>query len=222
MDFKSDYERLYQHWLKEFQQVELTKLNQKLFDKYNNLLNSIDNHQENETDNIRFQVYKSYKKNLNYLSEDLLKMRELKIINTALALKEINIGNVIEAEKLLYQNLVSSIKGYKKVKAISIFEGGEELKTEEVIESKVEIEQEVTQSELSVKEKESIISEIVNEQKTEQADFILLRFKKKTPPLVGIDLINYGPFEEEDIAYIPSQNANILVLEKFAEKIEIP
>ena len=139
MDFKSDYESLYQHWLKEFQQVELTKLNKKLFDKYNNLLNSIDNHQENETDNIRFQVFKSYKKNLNYLSEDLLRMRELKIINTALALKEINIDNVIEAEKLLYQNLVSSIKGYKKVKAISIFEGGEELKTEEVIESKVEI-----------------------------------------------------------------------------------
>jgi len=222
MDFKSDYESLYQHWLKEFQQVELTKLNQKLFDKYNNLLNSIDNHQENETDNIRFQVYKSYKKNLNYLSEDLLRMRELKIINTALALKEINIGNVIEAEKLLYQNLVSSIKGYKKVKAISTFEGGEELKTEEVIESKVEIEPKITQSELSIKEKESIIFEIVNEQKTEQVDFILLRFIKKTPPLVGIDLINYGPFEEEDIAYIPSQNANILVLEKFAEKIEIP
>jgi len=222
MDLKKDYESLYQHWLKEFQQVELTKLNQKLFDKYNNLLNSIDDHQENGTDNIKFQVYKSYKKNLNYLSEDLLKMRELKIINTALALKEINIGNVIEAEKLLYQNLVSSIKGYKKVKAISIFEGGEELKTEEVIESKVEIEPEITQSELSIKEKESIISEIVNEQKTEQVDFILLRFIKKTPPLVGIDLINYGPFEEEDIAYVPSQNANILVLEKFAEKIEIP
>ena len=221
MDFKSDYESMYQHWLKEFQQVELTKLNQKLFDKYNNLLNSIDNHQEIETDNIRFQVFKSYKKNLTYLSEDFLRMRELKIINTALALKEINLDNVIEAEKLLYQNLVSSVKGYKKVKAISIFEGGEELKTQEVIESKVEIEPEITQSEL-IKEKESIISEIVNKQKTEQADFILLRFIKKTPPLVGIDLINYGPFEEEDIAYVPSQNGNILVLEKFAEKIEIP
>jgi len=222
MDLKRDYENLYQHWLNEFQQVDLTKLNQKLFDKYSKLLNSIDNHQENGTDNIKFQVFESYKKNINYLYEDLLRMRELKIINTALALKEINIGNVIEAEKLLYQNLVSSIKGYKKVKAISIFEGGEKLKTEEIIESKVEIEPEIAQSELSLKEKESIISEIVNEQKTEQVDFTLLRFIKKTPPLVGIDLINYGPFEEEDIAYIPSQNAVILVLEKFAEKIEIP
>ena len=63
MDLKRDYENLYQHWLIEFQQVDLTKLNQKLFDKYSKLLNSIDNHQENETDNIKFQVFESYKKN---------------------------------------------------------------------------------------------------------------------------------------------------------------
>jgi len=221
MDLKTDYENLYQHWLKEFHQVDLTKLNQKLFDEYNNLLNSIDKHQENETDNIRFQVFESYKKNLNYLSEDLLRMRELKIINIALALKEINLGDVIEAEKLLYQNLVSSIKGYKKVKAISIFEGGEELTTEGDIESEIELEPEIAQSELSIKVKESVISEMVNGQKKEQVDFTLLRIIKNTPPLVGIDLINYGPFEENDIAYIPSQNANILVLEKFAEQVEI-
>jgi len=220
MNIKIEYEDLFQHWLKEYQQVELTKLNQKLFDKYNTLLNSLNKHQENETDSIRFELFETYKKNINYLCEDLLKMRELKIINSALGLKEINLDNVIEAEKLLYQNLVSSIKGYKKVKAISTFDGGEKLKTKEIIKSKVEIEPEITQSELS--KEDSIISDIVNEQKAEQVDFILLRFLKKTPPLVGIDLINYGPFEEEDIAYIPSQNANILVLEKFAEIIEIP
>ncbi|MFX1345713.1 MAG: hypothetical protein ACFFBC_10910 [Promethearchaeota archaeon] len=220
MNLEKDYEDLYQHWLKEFQKVELTRLDQKLFDKYNTVLNSLNNHQENETNSIKFELFETYKKNINYLSEDLLKMRELKIINSALALKEINLDNVIEAEKLLFQNLISSIKGYKKVKAISTFSGGEELKIEEQIKFKDELESEVDQSEVSIKE--SIISEITNEQKVEQVEFTLLRFLKKTPPLVGIDLINYGPFEEEDIAYIPSQNANILVLEKFAEKVEIP
>ncbi|MFX0080853.1 MAG: hypothetical protein ACFE94_03780 [Candidatus Hodarchaeota archaeon] len=221
MDLKKEYENLYQHWLKEFQQAELTNLNQKLFEKYGKLLNSVDNHQENESDIIKSQVFETYKKNLNFLYEDLLKMRELKIVNTALALKEIDIDNVIEAEKLLYQNLVSSIKGFNKVKAISKFEGGEQLKIEEIIKPKTDKEPEIIESELSIKEKNSIISEIISDQKEEQVDFTLLRFIKKTPPLVGIDLINYGPFEEEDIAYIPSQNANILVLEKFAEKIEI-
>ena len=56
--------------------------------------------------------------------------------------------------------------------------------------------------------------------KGEEFDYILIRFLKKTPPLVGIDLINYGPFQKEDLAYMPSKNAKILLNEKFAEKIE--
>ena len=69
--------------------------------------------------------------------------------------------------------------------------------------------------------KEPEISEIVAKQDKEEVDFIVLKFIKKTPPLVGIDLINYGPFEEGDLASIPSQNAKILMLEKFAEKVDV-
>ena len=72
-------------------------------------------------------------------------------------------------------------------------------------------------------DKEIILShEVITEEKPkEQIDYTLLRFLKKTPPLVGIDLLNYGPFEKEDIAYIPSQNAKILIFEKFTEKVEL-
>jgi len=34
MDLKKDYDKLYQHWLKEFEQSELTQLTQELFDEY--------------------------------------------------------------------------------------------------------------------------------------------------------------------------------------------
>ncbi|MFX0011673.1 MAG: hypothetical protein ACFE9R_15275, partial [Candidatus Hermodarchaeota archaeon] len=50
--------------------------------------------------------------------------------------------------------------------------------------------------------------------------YTLIRFINKAPPLVGLDLKNYGPFEENDIANIPFQNAIILINEKYAEKIE--
>jgi DNA replication initiation complex subunit (GINS family) len=147
-------------------------------------------------------------------------MRELKIINTALVLKELNLENVLEAEKLLYQNIVSSIKGYRKVKAISIFEGQEVSKPEEQIQIEDDRVPEIDDTEPII-EKESEISETIIIQEREKLDFMLLRFIKKTPPLVGIDLINYGPFEQEDLASIPSQNAKILILEKFAEKVDI-
>jgi DNA replication initiation complex subunit (GINS family) len=220
MDLEKEYAKLYQHWLNEFEQSTLTSLNRKLFDQYTNVLKSVGNHQEDETDIIKFKVFESYKNNITFLYEDLLKMRELKIINSALVLKELDLENVLEAEKLLYQNLVSSIKGYKKVKAISIFEGQDLLEPEELIQIEDDTVPEIEESG-PIKEEKSEVYETIIKQDKEELDFMLLRFLKNTPPLVGIDLINYGPFEEEDLASMPSQNAKILILEKFAEKVDI-
>ena len=221
IDLKKDYEKLYQHWLKEFQQTELTVLNQEIFENYKKIINYVNNHHEDPKANLRFQVFQSYKQNLNYLFDDLLKTREIKITNSALALRDIELNNIIEPEKLLYQNLISSIKGYKKVKAFSIFQEDEDLKLDENVNNKLSRTREIEESGRSFKEKESILPEITEEEPKDQIDFSLLRFLKKTPPLVGIDLLNYGPFEKEDIAFIPSQNANILIFEKFAEKVEV-
>lgn len=221
MDLKKGYEKLYQHWIEEFQQIELTVLNQGIFENYKQIINSVNNHHEDSKNHLKFQVFETYKQNLNYLFNDLLKIREIKITNSALALRDIDVNNIIEAEKLLYQNLISSIKGYKKVKAASILQDDEDLKLDETGDSKSSKTRRIEESETPFKEKESIPSEITEEEPKEQIDLILLKFLKKTPPLVGIDLLNYGPFEKEDIAFIPSQNANILISEKFATKIEV-
>ncbi|MFX0028953.1 MAG: hypothetical protein ACFE8B_07075 [Candidatus Hermodarchaeota archaeon] len=221
MDLKKDYEKIYQHWLNEFRQTNLTQLNRDLFDQYTTLLKSIENHKEVESDILKSKMVEIYKSNIRFIYEDLLKIRELKIINSALALKEINTDNVIEAEKLLYQNLISSIKGYRKVKAISIFEGEEGIKPEEITKPAEQVVSETDKLESSISKEEPEISEIIVKQNKEEVDFIILKFLKKTPPLVGIDLINYGPFEVGDLASIPSQNAKILLLEKFAEKVDV-
>ena len=52
-------------------------------------------------------------------------------------------------------------------------------------------------------------------------EYTLIRFNEPSPPLVGIDLINYGPFKTNDVANMPYKNAKILIYEKIAEKIEI-
>ena len=113
MDFQTEYKKLYEHWLMEFQNTDLTEINKENFSEYKKILEYINNYQEEEKNELKDQILKSYKDNINYLFNDFLKIREIKIINSALALKEINFNNVIEAEKLLYENLVSSIKGYK-------------------------------------------------------------------------------------------------------------
>jgi len=74
--------------------------------------------------------------------------------------------------------------------------------------------------EIGLKDEEQSLGEKYKEEI--DYNYTLIRFLKKTPPLVGIDLLNYGPFEKEDIANVPLKNANILLNEKTAEKIEIP
>lgn len=207
MDLQKEYEKLYQHWLNEFQNIDLTAIDQEDFNGYKKILEFINEYQEESKDDLKDQILKSYKDNLNYLFKDLLEIREMKIINSALAIKEINLNNLTEAEKLLYENLVSSIKGYKKLKATSLYEEDEHKFIEE--------------APISREVKTSKIQESIKKADKDKVKYVLVRFLKKTPPLVGVDLVNYGPFEEEDLANLPYKNAKILIIERFAEKIDI-
>ena len=74
---------------------------------------------------------------------------------------------------------------------------------------------------ISKNERSSKILDTIKKADQEKIKYTLVRFLKNTPPLVGVDLINYGPFEEDDIANLPQENAKILIIEDFAEKIEI-
>lgn len=221
MDLEKEYEKLYQHWLKEFQNTDLTELNQKVFNDYKNISDFILDYQDEENDDLKETILDSYKNNLKYLFKDFLKIREIKIINSALALKEINLDNVIEAERLLYKNLVSAIKGYKKVKAISLY-AKDQVAPDKLTEPEVEMKSDVEEVSLSKEQETSKILDSIKRIDQEKIKYTLVRFLKSTPPLVGVDLINYGPFEKEDIANLPQKNAKILIIEKFAENIEIP
>jgi DNA replication initiation complex subunit (GINS family) len=219
MDLNKEYEKLYQHWLKEFQQPELTECSQDTFNEYVKYIQSAIDHNEENINDLKNCLYQTYRDNVKFLFNDFLKIRELKIRNSALALKDINLDNLTEAEKLLYNNLVSSIKGYKKVKKLAIFEGGEIPST--LQEQKQSLELDSLESQPSTIKQAPEINETIVSTKQIKIDYVLVRFLKKTPSLVGIDLRNYGPFEEEDIANLPYKNAKILIFENFAEKIEI-
>ena len=62
--------------------------------------------------------------------------------------------------------------------------------------------------------------ETIESKKVAEYNYTVIRFSNPSPPLVGIDGINYGPFQENDIANIPFKNAKILIYEKLAEEID--
>lgn len=228
MNLKTDYRNLYEHWLKEFEQSELTPLTQENFNSYKKNIDYIVKFELDSRHNVEIQILKSYKYGFKYLFNDLLKIREVKLLNSALVLQEIDYNNVIEAEKLFYQNLVSSIKGFKKLKTLTLYEEDEPIELDNVLEVEeipvhpspeiLPIEKDLESTEVESPQKKS---DEIQPKQVIQYDYILIRFNNPSPPLVGIDGINYGPFQANDIANMPHKNAKILIYEKLAEKIEV-
>ena len=224
MNLKTDYQNLYNHWLKEFEQSEMTPLTQEAYNYYKKTVDYILKYELEGGQSVEFQLLESYKHGFNYLFNDFLKIREIKLINAALILQDIDYNNVIEAEKLFYQNLISAIKGFKKLKTLSLYEEEEPIELEDVLEQEEEAMMQVS----SVKSPVSKVSEdykVVPAPQKElgqksQYNYVLIRFNNPSPPLVGIDGVNYGPFKENDIVNMPNKNAKILIYEKLAEKID--
>jgi len=228
MNLKTDYQNLYQHWIKELEQSELTLLTQENFEYYRKSVDYITKLELEGKQDIENQLLKSYKYGFKYLFNDFLKIREVKILNASLILQEIDYDNVIEAEKLFYQNLISSIKGFKKLKTLVLYEEEEPIELEKVLgDEDVSTETsrvETPTEEVSKSTEIDIVqdtSEYIQSEHIVQYKYTLIRFNKPSPPLVGIDLINYGPFQENDIANMPFKNAKILIYEKIAEIIDI-
>jgi len=228
MDLKKDYDKLYQHWLKEFEQPELTHLTQEIFDNYKKSLSHITQYQIEEKPKVEISLFTSYKKRFTYLFNDFLKIREVKILNSALSLKDIDLNDVIEAEKLFFQNLISTIKGYKKLKKLALYEDQKPIELEEILLDEEKPDNippiEKSAEEYSIETSNNAQLKKVEADQANQKDeynYMLIRFNEPSPPLVGIDLINYGPFQANDITNMPYKNAKILIYEKIAEKIEL-
>lgn len=215
MNFKKEYEDLYNQWITEVEQVNLNDLSEETFMRYKEIKSQINNFNLIDNDPIKLRLIKDYRNNFNYLFDDFLHIRKIKIINSAMALEEIDLNHLIEYEKFFYQNLVGSFKGYNKIKSAYLLEKQqEELTTEEITKPILE------KDPLDFPEKTEPLKSTHLQEETEY-QYTLVRMVKKTPPLVGVDLKTYGPFEKEDVINLPHKNAIILINEKFAEKIEL-
>lgn len=215
MNFKEEYEDLYNHWISELEQVNLTNFSEEMHVKYKKIKSHINSFNLINNDPIKIKIIKEFNNNFNYLFDDFFQIRKIKIINSAMAMEEINTDHLIDPEKVFYQNLVGSFKAYNKMKTGSLFETTQnELISEEI--STLPLEKET----IEVSEKKEPIESTHPQEETEY-HYTLIRMLKKTPPLVGVDLKIYGPFEKEEVIYLPYKNAIILLNEKFAEKIEV-
>jgi DNA replication initiation complex subunit (GINS family) len=69
--------------------------------------------------------------------------------------------------------------------------------------------------------KDTVRGRLSSIKKNSKQKIIVLRFIHEIPALVGADMKTYGPFNPEDIANLPVENAQILIDQGIAVKIDI-
>ena len=49
---------------------------------------------------------------------------------------------------------------------------------------------------------------------------IKVKFFQPLPAIIGTDMVHYGPFNENDVAELPEENASILIVQNVAEEVD--
>ena len=184
------------------------------------------------------RIHEKTLENILYMIKDFFDMRSEKILKLSRSLQKIDEKFLFPVEQEYYKQLYSAFKGDSKTKKylLASIENNNNIKNNNIstkIEEKTQpnqdFEYEETNNDLITKLKPKIpkseTKEItVNNQllnNNQDEKYIVIRFTKNIPALVGKDLKIYGPFQKEDIARLPIQNASILIEENAATAIKI-
>ena len=188
------------------------------------------------------RIHEKTLENILFMIKDFFNIRSEKILNLCRSLQKIDDESLFPAEQEYYKQLYSAFKGNSKTKKflLASIQNNHNIptKNEERTQAYQDFEYKETNQDIISKHKSNSIPILeTNEnlidtesnttqkkqmiRKKHEVAYILIRFTKSIPALVGKDLKIYGPFQKEDIVSLPIQNASILIEENAAEAIEI-
>lgn len=206
MDINITYDLLFDILRIEKSREELQKLDDNFYkntvDYINNKESSIGNPNVSTPDKelTRIQLH-----NVKKILSELYDRREKKIINLAIYKTKtisgvINTDVLLEEEKRIFDNLYSQLSKYRSEILNNVLSG----KVPQLIDAHT-----------------IVVSAVKNEEPKYEDDLKIksVRFIRAVPRFLGPELETYGPFEENDIASLPSKIANILVKKDRAEEI---
>jgi DNA replication initiation complex subunit (GINS family) len=198
------YDKLYEILRLEKYKKELQKIEGDFFTKVVRYLEekkAILQSQENKTSVFASQSIANTKRqleNTNMILKEIYERREAKIIQLALFNSRTgermqDVDALLDDEVKLYNSLVVSFNLYRNGILGNILNG----EMPKVIEVK---------------------GNIVSDEKKEKLNK-LVRFLQAVPRFVGDDLIEYGPFEAEDMANLPVKVSEVLIKNQRAEEV---
>jgi len=197
------YDTLYEILRREKFRNELQLLDVEFFDNVLSYLNekSVILDSQKNRDSIFSSEYKKTERtiqNTKKLLKELYEKREGKIVNLALlssrtSLLDEDLSAMLPEERELYDELLITL---------NIFRKGIVLKL-------------LSDEKPDINQQKSIKSETIENKKS------LVRFLHAVPKFVGVDMNVYGPYDNHDIANLPSNIAEVLISKERAEVIAV-
>ena len=161
-----------------------------------------DKENKNSFDNLKQEIRTSSISLVDFYINDLLDLRQEKILKSCKSLKIIEEEFLTKIEFDFYNNILLAFKGYKKMRNMySII-------ADACLPKPIK-----KQNQVFCQNPEFL-------KKGDETEYSMIRVLKEIPSIVGFDTITYGPFNKEDIAKIPKINAMILEKENSVELIE--
>lgn len=207
------YETLFELLRREKNREEIQKLDQCfLNDASNYIKEKIDVYNQQKGKDDLFAAEETRKAelqitNIKKILRELYERRERKIIGMAVdasrsSVSLIETTNLLKEEKRIFDELVSLFDKYRKGLLYHMLEGMQPNIKEEEGPKPDQYPQQLT------------------ENKEESKSIKMIRFITAVPKFVGEDLEVYGPFEENDMANLPSEIADVLISKERAEEMK--
>jgi DNA replication factor GINS len=188
------YDELYAAWRLEIENGELGSLPSDFYNRVAEYLRRIkEENKMQDKKTVRTNLLEREMANAQRMAQELLSARYRKLVKMVVAGRKMPPDSLTAEEAKLYSGIAPSADTYNKFVA-GIIEG-------RII--KVEI--------LTTPTTEPPVVHVR----------MTLRFLKPVPSIIGADMKSYGPFQVEDVASVPVENAKILVKQGLAKAIEV-
>ena len=198
------YEALFELLKREKDATDLQKLDPNFFNDFVDYLNEKKNMLNKEDTLFSYEEKKKIERqidNAKRIIKGIYERREKKILDIALTKSRtksdiMDTSSLLEHEKRFFDEIVKVLNNFRSEVISHIIDGK--------YTSKIIIEKE---------DKE-------NNEKKVSKDTKLVRFLYSVPKFVGKELEEYGPFEEEDIANLPTEIAKVLIDKGRVEEVK--
>tara|TARA_Y100000310_G_C20569006_1_gene757006 strand:- start:130 stop:897 length:768 start_codon:yes stop_codon:yes gene_type:complete len=237
------YDTLFEILRNEKTKEDLQKLGDSFFNDVVNYLNEKQTElEENSNQKELFENDEREKKiqqvaNVKKILKDIYERREKKIMNMALnksrfSASMIDTSSLLDQEKMFYETLIKLFEGQRDnilaklingvvPGAVSLHFKEETTSVEASVVSEAEPDNVEKKVERDIPESSEVKEE--NSSGVEETDVDkpakLIRFLTAVPQFMGTDMLEYGPYDEEDVSKLPGEIADLLIEKERAEEI---